>query len=290
MYAWLVVNEYLKSKKFDEIYEYLISAAKDRGCVLEKLTNYEVLTDTDILMNKKPDFVIFWDKDVKAAALLEHRGLKLYNSSRAIEVCDDKSLTYISLVGTDIKMPKTMVSPLTFGLEDSLDDFIDSAINTLGLPFIIKENCGSFGAQVYKAGSREEAIRVVNQIGKSDFIVQEFIANSQGRDVRINMVGDKPAASMMRTNDSDFRANITNGGKMKNYQPTDAQVDMAKKVCEYLNLDFAGVDILFGENDEPILCEVNSNAHFKNILDCTGVNVAQCILDYIIGDIKKDEQ
>ena len=56
-----------------------------------------------------------------------------------------------------------------------------------------------------------------------------------------------------------------------------------------MNLDFAGVDILFGENDEPILCEVNSNAHFKNILDCTGVNVAQCILDYIIGDIKKYE-
>ena len=48
-----------------------------------------------------------------------------------------------------------------------------------------------------------------------------------------------------------------------------------------IGLDFAGVDILFGEQEEPIVCEVNSNAHFKNIYDCTGVNTADYILEYI---------
>ena len=58
---------------------------------------------------------------------------------------------------------------------------------------------------------------------------------------------------------------------------------MALKVCRELKLDFAGVDIMFGKQGEPVLCEVNSNAHFKNIYDCTGVNVADEIMEYILN-------
>ena len=72
---------------------------------------------------------------------------------------------------------------------------------------------------------------------------------------------------------------------MKPYQPEQAQKAMAQEVCRCLNLDFAGVDILFGENDEPVLCEVNSNAHFKNIYDCTGVNVADAIISHVLRSI-----
>ena len=68
---------------------------------------------------------------------------------------------------------------------------------------------------------------------------------------------------------------------MEPYEPTAEQKEMALQVCKELELDFAGVDILFGKEEEPILCEVNSNAHFKNIYDCTGVNVAEHIMKYI---------
>ena len=95
------------------------------------------------------------------------------------------------------------------------------------------------------------------------------------------MVGDKVVTAMERINQDDFRANITNGGSMKKYEPTKEQCEMAINVCRELKLDFAGVDIMFGKDNEPILCEVNSNAHFKNIFDCTGVNVADFILQYI---------
>ena len=111
-------------------------------------------------------------------------------------------------------------------------------------------------------------------------IFQEFIAESKGKDIRINMVGNQAVASMLRYNNNDFRANITNGGSMKNYTPTEEEIAVAQKVCKALNLDFGGVDILFGKNG-PIVCEVNSNAHFKNIFDCTGVNVADYIGEYI---------
>lgn len=87
---------------------------------------------------------------------------------------------------------------------------------------------------------------------------------------------------MYRYSDSgDFRANISNGGKMKQYEPTKQQVKLAIDCVKAIGLDFAGVDLLFDEDEEPIVCEVNSNAHFKNIYDCTGVNVAEHIIEYI---------
>ena len=88
---------------------------------------------------------------------------------------------------------------------------------------------------------------------------------------------------MYRYNDNDFRANITNGGSMKPFAPTPEMADMAVSACKALDLDFAGVDILFGEDDTPILCEVNSNAHFKNLYDCTGINTADAIMRHIMN-------
>lgn len=281
-YGWLVVNSYLKSQKFDEIYSYLIQAAKDRECKLEIVTNEEILVNIKKLLNKNPRFVIFWDKDVRAAKLIELNGIRVFNSSRAIALCDDKSLTYLALADENIKMPKTLIKPLDFGIEDKNHTFIDDAIKEIKLPFVIKENCGSFGAQVHLVNSIEEAVETVNAMQGRGYIIQEFIADSRGRDIRIQMVGDEPVTAMLRENKDDFRANVTNGGRMKPYIPTQEQIQMARAVCRKLKLDFAGVDIMFGENDEPVFCEVNSNAHFKNILECTGVSVAGDIIDYVL--------
>ena len=129
------------------------------------------------------------------------------------------------------------------------------------------------------ANSYEEASSIISK-NKEPLIIQEFISESSGRDIRINVVGDKTVASMIRYNEGDFRANITNGGSMKKYEPSKDEVELALRVCKLLKLDFGGVDLLFGKNG-PILCEVNSNAHFKNIYDCTGINVAEEIGEYV---------
>ena len=71
---------------------------------------------------------------------------------------------------------------------------------------------------------------------------------------------------------------------MEAYEPDTAQLDMARKVMQMLKLDFAGVDILFGKNGEPVLCEVNSNAHFVNIYQCTGINAADAIIRYCLDN------
>lgn len=289
--GWLVVNGYLESEKFEEIYRWLIDAAQRKDCNLRKITNDQLISVLQISNGKtdwkaKPDFVLFWDKDVRLARLLETEGFRVFNSADAIEICDDKALTFIRLKNTEIKMPKTFSAPMTFAKEYKDFAFLMQIEKSLGYPFIIKENKGSFGEQVYLVKDYSDAMEKIKGIGHCNFIMQEFIETSVGKDVRIQVVGDKVITAMERTNENDFRANITNGGKMKKYEPDKSQGKMALKVCKYLNLDFAGVDIMFGKDNEPILCEVNSNAHFKNIYDCTGVNAADCIIEYILEKVK----
>ena len=228
-----------------------------------------------------PDFGIFWDKDILLASRLEKLGLRLFNSSQSIEACDDKGQTAIALVEGGIRTPKTFLSPKaypTFGCTDM--SFLRKAEEELGYPMIIKENRGSFGQQVHLVQNAYDAEVLIASFKEHPFIMQEYIKESAGRDVRINVVGGRVVASMYRYNDNDFRSNITNGGSMKSFTATKEQEDLAIAATKALGLDFAGVDVLFGK-EGPIICEVNSNPHFKTTLECTGINMAEHIIRYI---------
>lgn len=285
MTGWLVVNEFLQSNKFNEIHSWLVEAAKKQGISLQLKTNAELLID----LQKQPDmkdfedFVLFWDKDVRLASYLEHLGYPVFNSAKAVRICDDKSLTHLTLMNQGIHMPHTIIAPMTFdNIGYTNYNFLKEVSDRLGFPMVVKECFGSFGQQVYLVKSMEELKDILLKTGAKPVLFQEYIAASFGRDIRLQVVGNKVIAGMYRYSENgDFRANITNGGKMRSYTPTYEQISLALSCCQCIGLDFAGVDILFGENDEPIVCEVNSNAHFKNIYDCTGVNAADAIITHI---------
>ena len=282
MKGWLIVNGFLGSAKFNELYGFLTAAAEKRNITLTLKTSDSLSTvvGEDILSEERPDFILFWDKDIHLAKRLEAEGVRLFNSADAIDVCDNKILTSLSLAGK-VKTPKTVISPKTFeGIGYSDLNFLENATRVLGLPMIIKEAYGSFGAQVYLAATLDEAKNIVRSLGHKDFIMQEFISESAGRDVRVNVVGGRVISAMERYNDSDFRSNITNGGSMRKAELTEEIKNAAIKATEAIGLDFAGVDVLFGK-DGPIVCEVNSNPHFKSSLDCTGINMSDAIMEYI---------
>lgn len=286
MKAYLITNHYLVSEKFNTLNNLLIESARRSGIELVPKTNAEMLSYLTVGGSeeiKGIDFILFWDKDITLCRMLEGLGIKVFNSSQAIAACDNKGLTHAILNPTGIKMPKTIIAPLAFKRED-MTEVVKSAAEKLGFPMIIKESYGSFGYQVFRAHDLYDAVEIANAISPNPMIFQEYIIESYGRDVRLNVVGDKVVAAMERYNDSDFRANVTNGGKMNPYSPSKEECDIAVKACRALGLDFAGVDLLFGKYG-PLLCEVNSNAHIKNILDCTGINVADEIFEYIKGKI-----
>ena len=151
---------------------------------------------------------------------------------------------------------------------------------------VVKEAYGSFGQQVYLANNFDELTQIVANISHKDFLMQEFVSSSVGRDVRVNVVGNKVICGMLRQNNKDFRSNITNGGTACTIELTDQQQNVALKAVQALGLDFAGVDVMFGESG-PIVCEVNSNPHFRSTLDCTGIDMSKYIVDYIVAQLKK---
>ncbi len=293
IYAWLVVNGFVRSEKFEQIFEWLVQAAKKQGCNLEVRHNTQLLAQFALGEGCKmpeirmPQFVIFWDKDIRLARLLEKRGLRLFNCAQSIEICDDKARTFLELPDNEVKMPKTLIAPKTFRPEGFLElDFLNEIEYKLNYPIVIKECYGSFGQQVYLVHNRQEARECLRKVKNRPCLFQEYIASSAGRDLRIQMVGDQPVAAMYRYHTRDFRANVTNGGNMKSYTPNQEQVALAQKVMRLLHLDFAGIDLMFDTDGSPILCEVNSNAHFINMHQCTGINAADNIVSYCIAHAK----
>ncbi len=288
--AWLAVNSFLNSEKFKELYSFLLRSAEKRNINLKiKKTSEIPLIAGASLTVPNPDFIIWWDKDVGLASLYENNGVRLYNTARAIELCDNKAKTVSELSkNSKIKLPKTVFAPKTFdGIGYTDLSFLDMAESLIGYPMVIKESYGSFGAQVYLAFDRKCAEDIIkNKIMHREFIMQEFISESVGRDVRINIVDGEAVASMMRYNPTDFRSNITNGGSASNYTPSTEEILAASLAAKDLGLDFAGVDVLFGK-DGPVICEVNSNPHFKSTFDATGIDITEHIFDKIIRDLDK---
>ncbi len=279
MHGTLIVNHFLSGEKYHTQTELYLDAARKRGVDLSLSTNAQLCPQSD--------FVLFLDKDVMLARELELSGIRVFNSSSAIAVCDDKAMTYLALRNSGLPVPKTLIAPMTFFKSDWNDNpFLEHASQTLGFPMVVKEACGSFGWQVWLVHSKQALAAKLIECSPKRVILQEFIDTSFGRDVRINIVGGQPVASMYRYSDMDFRANISSGGSMKPYAPTQEQIFVATESCRILGLDFGGVDLLFGKEDAPILCEVNSNAHIKNILDCTGINVADFILEHICREME----
>ena len=312
----LVANAFLRTKKFTEHYGWLKAAAEKCGMDLAFLSNSDLLFP---LCSKKisagvelkqrveavaleNDFVIYWDKDIPLGNMLQffcrEQNVPVFNSLDSIAVCDNKYETYQKLWewnqscarGEEIPILPTIAAPMTYpnvGYPDT--SFLAPVLSALGLPVVIKECYGSFGQQVYLAGTKEEAGKITKKLAGKPFLYQWYQKESSGRDVRLQVVGDKVVAAMYRFSESDFRANISNGGQMEQYFPTEEECSLAVRTARVLGLDFAGVDLLFTGERADVVCEVNSNAHFKNSYLCTGVNTAEFIMEHIkcklIGEV-----
>ena len=285
MKGWLVINSFMNLDKFLSLYEMLSFAFSSKGVSLEIKKAADISIEVEKPIIDKPDFAIFWDKDIYLAERLENNGVRLFNSKRAVELCDNKILMSQALSKAGVKIPRTFVAPKTFeGLNYKDRSFLKEVAYEIGYPMVIKEAYGSFGEQVYLANNEKEANEIIDRIGYKDFLMQEFIASSKGKDIRINVVGNHAIVSMLRENKNDFRSNISSGGFGSLYQPKQEYIDLAIKAVKALGLDFAGVDVLFGK-DGPIICEVNSNPQFGSTLKATGINLAEYIAEYVLSSL-----
>lgn len=289
--ALCLINGYAKSPATLHYYERMKEELLNFDFELELKTNQELLVfineNGDIVNNIKGmyEFCLYLDKDGYISKLLESSGLKLFNSSKAIYLCDDKMLTHIFLANKGVKMPKTISAPLNYSLAND-PTFLKYVESELSFPLIAKRNYGSLGKGVFLLSNHNELINFENEYKSEPHIYQEFIKSSFGFDYRMIVIGGKFVAGMKRYNDNgDFRSNIAQGGKGKIEKIKDTYINLAEKAAKELQLDYCGIDLLRGEDGEPVLCEVNSNAFLDGIEKTTGINVAKAYAEHIIKNI-----
>ena len=227
------------------------------------------------------DFCVLLDKDKYVPRMLEKRGMRLFNSAAAVELCDDKMLTHIALAGV-VPMPKTYPAPLCY--KDEVSD--EPVPLPLDFPVVVKECFGSLGKQVYLARDRAELKALSKTLRRRPYLLQEYIGESAGKDVRAICVGGEIVACMKRTAEGDFRSNLALGGRGEPYPADEEMKSLCAKVSSCLGLDYCGVDLLLGK-DGYLVCEVNSNAFFSGIERVTGVNVAHAYAVYMVRTVEE---
>lgn len=288
--ATAIVNGYVFLEGLRNFYERMKEELVKFDIDLELKTTTDLISyiesDGSIVVKENLGaFVLFLDKDKYLSELLDKAGYRLFNPYEAIRLCDDKMLTYITLSNSGIKMPKTIGSPLNyFNSDDS--KFMKVIEGSFSYPLIAKHSYGSMGAGVFLISNHEELVSFMKENGGIPTLFQEFVESSKGVDYRVIVIGGKAIGAMKRMNPNDFRSNIALGGTAEVAKLNDRYLKTAEKAASILNLDYCGVDLLIGPNDEPVLCEVNSNAFIKGFEHYTGINVAKRYAEYIVDKIK----
>ncbi len=214
----------------------------------------------------------------------EMQGVYSPSSSLAIYRTRDKLRATQLLARAGVGIPKTVFSRATA----EVDDLIEQAGGT---PLIIKVARGTHGNGVVLAETRKAAQAVMQAfyVEGVSFLVQEFIEESAGTDIRAVVVGGKVVASMQRQSlDDDFRSNIHQGGEGSIVKLTDEERKTAQKAAKAMGLSICGVDLM-RSNRGPLVLEVNASPGFA-IEGVTGRNVAGAIIDYVEQNATKSHK
>jgi ribosomal protein S6--L-glutamate ligase len=212
----------------------------------------------------------------------EMQGIYSTATSIAITRSRDKLRTMQLLSRAGIGIPKTLFASET----SSFDDLIEQAG---GAPLIIKVARGTHGNGVVLAETSKAAKAVMQAfyVENVSFLIQEFIKESAGTDIRALVVGNKVVASVIRQSlDDDFRSNTHQGGVGKPVKLTEEERRIAIKAARAMGLPVCGVDMMRSSRG-PLVLEVNSSASFKTPEMITGRNIAEKVIEYIELNAKR---
>lgn len=241
--------------------------------------NDEILPKPDFIIPRIGSSVTFYGSTV--VRHFEQMGVPTLNNAISILNSRDKFRSLQFLVSNGIGIPKTYFSNDLFYAKSIVQ-------KKLGYPFIIKVLEGTQGLGVYLVKDEENATEILSHFieKKIKIILQEYIAEFSGKDLRVFVVGGKIIASMMRiAAGDDFRSNLHRGGRGEKVELSAEEQDMAINAVKALNLQVGGVDILRGKKG-PMVIEVNSSPGLEGIERVSEVKIAE----EIIGMLERMKQ
>lgn len=207
---------------------------------------------------------------------LEAEGVITPNCADAIEQSRDKVRSIQRLSHSGIPVPPSLFV--------DIPEEIDGCVDLLGgLPVIVKLLRGTQGVGVIKVGEMDQLRSTVETLWNlgERILLQRFVAESEGRDLRLFVVGDRVVAAMERESQpGEFRSNLHRGGKGTNFRPDEELQDVALRAARCMGLGIAGVDVLLSEQG-PLVLEVNSSPGLEGIEAATGRDVAKAIVKYL---------
>jgi ribosomal protein S6--L-glutamate ligase len=208
-------------------------------------------------------------------------GIYCLNSSSSISQSRDKLFSSQLFSRNGIQIPVTGFAKSPLETKDLID-------MVGGSPLIIKLLESTQGKGVVSAETNKAAESVINAFKslQANILVQEFIKEADGKDIRCFVVDGKVIASIMRSAPKgEFRSNIHQGGTASKVKISPEERRLAIKASKILNLDVAGVDII-RSNKGPLLLEVNSSPGLEGIENATGKDIANTIIEAIEKKLK----
>ncbi|MFT3724329.1 MAG: RimK family alpha-L-glutamate ligase [Hyphomonadaceae bacterium] len=278
-----------------------IEAGKRRGIRLDALRprDFELIVSTEREWRAeyaggklpRPDFIIPRTGSETSYFTLavirqfERMGVAMINGAEAVDACADKLQTLQLLSASGLPIPRTILAKFPVD--------VDVIERELGFPVVVKKLRSTRGAGVVLCQSRDQFDDLASLLGdaghQSDFIFQQYIAASHGRDVRLLVIGNQVAAAMERRSvTGNFKSNISLGGVGECVQPPPEMAELAIEATKALRLEIAGIDVLYDDKGYRI-CEANSSPGFVGLEKACPVSVPDKVFDYVTARLKPPE-
>lgn len=218
---------------------------------------------------------------------LEKLDVYCCNSSRSIERVKDKLHLYQILAESGLPTPRTMM--VKFPVD------IEAVKREIGFPAVIKNISGTKGEGVYLSDSEDRFFDLMELIysynKEAVMIIQEYVSPSSGKDLRVCVIDGKIAGCMLRKSKSGFKAHNPLGGSVEPFPVSKEIESLATKTAQLLELEIAGIDLLFDEDGFKI-CDANSAPEFEETEKMAGCLIAEKILEHILRkvDLRKSKE
>lgn len=228
------------------------------------------------IINELPKVVFMRAHEIKLIKYFEEHGIEVINNLNSTVNCKDKWKTFSILEGINVKQPKTMLLA-----SKNYSEIMSYFQNK----FLLKYRYGAQGKDIYLIENEKQFAHVMEIINKEDYIVQEFINASYGKDLRVYIIGDKVIGGVERRNENGFMSNIARGGLSYHYELDDETISTSLRIARTLQGEIISVDYLFGEG-ELVFCEANTNAGFASF-NFLGYPMRDYMMKYIVSVLAK---
>lgn len=212
-----------------------------------------------------PKLAIMRTDKFEVSKYLENHNVRVCNNSQVAEICNDKYKTYLFLKKNNVKV---------------IDTYLYNDNLKFNYPIVVKSKFGHGGQDVFLIKNKSEFCNLFDSYNKNDLILQPVA--DFGKDKRTYVINNKMVISMLRTSKTDFRSNYSLGGKAEKSFLSSKEKVLIDKVLKLFNFDFAGIDIIY-KNNEPYINEIEDVVGSRMVYKYTDYDIIKDYVEYIKG-------